>query len=128
MKTMFLLPVLLAILLVVTGAAFAGPCCQDECYKVTGTDLNDSNSFTQHWSFCHAGGTLVCNGLTQILIAVFFNQGLIEQATGLCPDSLCTPGAGAYMRFHGDDNDIFNGLYYDGTNQFSIHGVAEECP
>ena len=122
MRTLIILAVLFASLLMVAGAALAKTCCVDQCYNVTGTDLNDSNSFTQVWTICWGSGEVCINGALLFQVS-FFNQGLIDQAV-----SFTGSPRQAYMRFHGDDNDIFNGLYYDGTNQFSIHGVAEECP
>ena len=126
MKMMVILAVLFVNLLVVTGAAFAGICCEDLCYKVTGTDLtNPNNSFTQDWSFCGDGDNLVdvCNLNGSILLfeASLFNQSLIIQAISIDPVS-----TGAYMRFHG--GSIFNGLLYFGGDQYNIHGISEPCP
>jgi hypothetical protein len=135
MKIMFILAVLLMSLLVLTGAAFAITFCVDSCpgyqacYKVTGTDLNNpANSFMQDWDFCYSyqsdslGYLCEGSGTNFLFVFSFFNQGLIDQAIG-------TSGGpqGGYMTFHGTDDDIFNGLYYDGVNQFKIHGVAKEC-
>jgi len=128
MRSMVILAVLFASLLVVTGAAFAASCCvSGGCAKVTGTDLtNPNNSFTQDWSFCDVGNNLVdvCNvsGPNFLFEISIFNQSLFVQAISINPVS-----AGVYMRFHGGD-EIFNGLFYFGGDQYNIHGVAEPCP
>jgi hypothetical protein len=134
MKMMVILAVLLASLLVLTGAAFATIFCLDSCpgysacYKVTGTDTtNPANSFMQDWHFCYSydGDSLgyVCEGSgTNFLFGFsFFCQGLNDQAAGI------GGGKGAYMTFHGSDDGAFNGLYYNGVDQFNIHGVREAC-
>jgi len=128
MKTGVILIVLFASLLVVTGAAFALPlpsCCEDACYEVTGTDLtNPANSFTQHWSFCFSDDIgVACNqpGSTFLFAFSSFFQSLIDQVISF-------QGNAAYIKFHGSDDDIFNGLYYLSGDQYNIHGVEEPCP
>ena len=127
---MVILAVLFVSLLVMTGAAFATiPCCAEACYKVTGTDLtNPANSFTQVWEFCPGGYPFgsVCNisGPTPLfLFAGFPEIALKDQVI-----SFDSGTVGAYMKFHGRAGDIFNGLYYNGTDRFQIHGVEEPCP
>jgi hypothetical protein len=139
MKIMFILVVLLMSLFVLAGAAFAFTPCIDACpgypacYKVTGTDLNNpANSFVQDWDFCFSyqsdslGYLCEGSGTNFLFYFSFFYQGLIDQA-------ISTPGGsstrGGYMTFHGTDDNIFNGLYYDevSQNQYKIHGVAQEC-
>ena len=124
MKMTVILAVLLVSLLLMTGAAFATVCCADACYKVTGTDLtNPANSFTQDWEFCFDGDDLgtLCNmsGPTAFLQFIGFPEILHDQLISINPGS-----KGVYIKFHGD---IFNGLYYNGTDKFLIHGVEEEC-
>ena len=127
------LAVLLGSLLLLTGVAFGASysCCEDYCYVVIGTDLtNSANSFTQHWSFCGNsphGGT-VCNetGPVPLFNYGWFLQGLNDQLISL--DIGLSNNQGGYMTFHGSGDSIFNGLYYNGTDQYKIHGIEEECP
>ena len=132
MKIIVKLVVLFAALFLVTGIAFA-QCCADVCYKVTGTDLtNPANSFTQDWWICVGlgpGGS-VCNnsGPTFLFDWAWFPGALKNQAI-----SYDSGNVGAYMKFHGSIdnmfglNDVFNGLYYNGTDRYKIHGVAHGC-
>jgi len=134
MKTIVILAVLLASLLVVTAAAFGGlPTCatycpDQTCYKVMGNDLdNSANSFTQDWTFCFDGNNFgwVCSVNTAtppLLFLSLYPEGLNDQAV-----SLDSSSHGGYMTFHGPWDGAFNGLYYDGTDRFKIHGVAEGC-
>jgi hypothetical protein len=134
MKTIVILAVLFVSLLVVTGAAFAMTPCIDSCpgdsacYKVAGTDLtNPANSFTQDWHFCYSyeGDSLgyACegSGTNFLFFFSFFYQGPNDQAIGI------GGGKGARITFHGNEDGAFSGLYYNGSDQFNIHGVAEEC-
>jgi len=128
MKITVILAVLFASLLVVAGTAFALSCCNDTCYKVTLTDLTDPHSIPLlHWSVCFDGDNLaeVCDleGPTFLFVASFFRQSLIDQAVSINPAS-----TGAYMRFHGSEDDIFNGLFYSSGDQYEMHGVEEPCP
>jgi len=129
MKMMVKLVVLFASLLVVTGTAFAVSCCEDVCYKVTVTGLASTYIGKADWSFCFFDDNLadVCalspGGPTPLFQVSFFNQNLIDQAISISPVS-----TGVYMRFHGSEDDIFNGLFYLGGDQYNIHGVEEPCP
>ena len=132
MKMMVILAVLFVSLLMVTGAAFAGSCCLDACAKVTATDLtNPANSFVQDWSFCFGGINLVSvcalSGLNAVYLfeASLFDQGLNLQAISIASTS---NDLGVYMTFHGHNNDAFNGIYYNGSDLYVIHGIAEDCP
>jgi len=120
MKMMVILAVLFVSLLVLTGAAFG--CIEDYCYKVTGNDLtNPANSFTQDWLFCYEGDNedyvYTESGPTPLFGASFFGTQAISFES--------VPGA--YMTFHGLHRGTFDGLYYDGAHQYTIHGVEEEC-
>jgi len=116
MKRMVILAVLFASLLVVTGAAFA-----QDCYKVTGRDLtNSANSFTADWWFYFDGGNnwqVWYNDNYELFVANFVNTRAV---------TFDSDDYGAYMTFHG--NGSFDGLYYNGSDQYTIHGVPEECP
>ena len=124
MKLTVLLVVLFASLLIVTGAAFAIPCCEDQCFKVTFTSVdNPGNGFTDRWSICYDDiAANVCNFGGILFVAREFH--------GLSLELLSQGGSdfAAYMKFHGTDNDIFNGRFSDLSNErFLIHGVEEEC-
>jgi len=132
MKTVVILAVLVASLLVVTGSAFASTNCSSycpnkACYKVTGTELPTGGVSTADWFICFPGpfAAYVCDTVSSvppILELATFPEGLRFQAI-----SWDSGNHGAYMKFNGS-GDIFNGLYYNGTDRFLIHGVQEECP
>jgi hypothetical protein len=132
MKTMIILAVLVAGLLVVTGAAFAAPSCIScsgylACYDVTGNDLtNPANSFTQEWSVCFVSpvAAYVCNrsaGPTFLFPLSLFGDVLIPQAISWDAGTV-----GAYMKFHGIDWDVFNGFYFNQPDRILIHGVGKQ--
>jgi len=136
MKMAVIWAVLVASLLLMTGAAFAVSCtsCPGElvCYKVTGTDLTTpANSFTKDWSICFVSyvAAYVCDrdSVTFLFGLSLFPEGLTTQAI-----SFDSGAVGAYMKFHGsgDFGDIFNGFYFNQPDRFLIHGVLEEegCP
>ena len=127
MKIIVKLVVLFAALFLVTGIAFA-QCCADVCYKVTGTDLtNPANSFTQDWEFCFDGDDLgtLCNMSGPTFLFQFLPFPEIFPA-GHTISFNSTQGA--YIKFITNNTDTFNGLYYNGVDQFRIHGVQERCP
>jgi len=122
MKRMVIWAVLFASLLVVTGAAFA-----QDCYKVTGRDLtNSANSFTANWWFDwysdYNAEVFTYNSSTGVLGPFLFDANFVNMRA-ITFDS---PDMGAYMTFHGNWTS-FDGLFYDG-DQYTIHGVAQECP
>jgi len=126
MKMTVILAVLFVSLLVMTGAVFAAPtCCVDTCYKVSGTDLtNPANSFTQDWEFC-GDNLVVCNMSGPTFLFQFLPFPEIFPA-GHTISFNSTQGA--YIKFITNNTDTFNGLYYNGVDQFRIHGVQERCP
>ena len=117
MKRMVIWAVLFASLLLVTGAAFA-----QECYKVTGRDLTNSASFTADWWF-YWGSDNNAEVWDQDTIELF--EANFVNTRAITFDST---DYGAYMTFHGLNWTSFDGLYYDGIDQYTIHGVAEACP
>jgi len=129
MRTIILLAVLFASLLLVNSVAFATtPACTSNCYDyscytVTGTGVDSSNSFTQDWYICWNTYPLpvLCNNGIEIVQLTWFDQGLNDQATGYASNQ------GVYMTFHGYENGAFNGLYYDGLYRYRLHAVEEPC-
>jgi hypothetical protein len=134
MKTMVILAVLCASLLVMTGGGFAAVCsCPGgylQCYSVDGTDLNDStNNFTQQsWQICSNGSSIphICIMGNPVQKLVLFYGGLNFEMIGYDSGSV-----GTHLTFHGDGN--FNGLYSDYSNfpttvhRYKVHGVWQEC-
>jgi hypothetical protein len=135
---MVILAVLCAALLLVTGVSFAASCPSNycnfgDCYNVNGTNLaNPNNSFTgQIWFVCWDQESpvptpFVCvngpNGTLSWKLSDF-PEGLNEQT--ILYDGV---GGGGYMTFHGSlGNGAFNGILFDGTNRYKIHGVREFC-
>jgi len=134
MKMMVILAVLCAALLLVTGVSFAtSPCfssCYDvTCYTVSGTDLtNPNNSFTgQQWFVCP-----VPNGPPTPFVCVNgpLSWQLSEFPEGLNGQAILYGGigGGGYITFHGTEFPAFNGILFNGTDRYKIHGVFEWCP
>jgi hypothetical protein len=133
MKKMVILAALVASLLVLTGAAFGAVTCSSgcpgylACYNVSGTDLtNSANSFTQFWSICFVSSVAayVCNtnaNVAPLLALSTFPEGLTFHAV-----SWDSSSHGAHMQFN-RSGDIFNGLYYDGSDRFLLHAVERVC-
>jgi len=102
MKTMVKLAVLFAVLLLLTGVAFAQDC---ECYKITFTSSdNPAHTATQYDEICldyadNIGSIFGCD------ISLF--PGLITQGLIFCP----YPCVG-YFKFHGSDNNVITGMEY----------------
>lgn len=129
MRTMVILAVLFASLLVVTGVAFATSCpsCsggQLVCYIGEATEwITNITEPLEPFSICFKGPdtSFVCVAGAVIPVDLF--QGLNLRALG--SDML---GHAIYMTFHGSHNDAFNGLYNVQQSGFLLHGVAGACP
>ena len=126
MKMMIVLAVLCAALLLVTGVSFAFNSCSScndlSCYTVTGTDVdNSSGSGTSEWYICwdNYPYALLCF-YGSLIVPLTFIPGLNDQAVGYSATK------GAYMTFHGNYG-AFNGIWYNGTDRYKIHGVEVGC-
>jgi hypothetical protein len=135
MKMMVILAVLCAALLLVTGAAFAASFCTacgnaggaGYCYSVDGTDLdNSTNSFTgQNWQMCFNLNNSFAwiSGSPAFHFSDFYAVGLLnEQAI-----SWDSGNVGLSVTFHGPGGNALNGIYYNGTDRFKIHGIGGYC-
>jgi len=96
MKMMVKSAVLMTMLLLLTGVAFAQGDC--ECYKITFTDLDNPASETVYEEICldyenHTGIWAGCD------LSLF--PGLIMQ--GLIYDPSC---CAVHFKFHGNDNNV----------------------
>jgi hypothetical protein len=135
MKVMVKLAVLIASLLLVTGVAFAGVCYNPVCYSVDGINVsNPAGNFTgQIWLIClgstPASISVIPSSppLSSPAMAAVFTDGLFLQAVGYSP--VFPAGNGIYMKFHGSDDGIFNGIFSpDGIMEYRLHGIRVGCP
>jgi hypothetical protein len=134
MKMMVILAVLCAALLLVTGVAFATNACSYfscydvTCYTVNGNNLtNSNNSFTgQYWFVCSLPNgpptPFVCVNNVLSWKLSDFPEGLNEQT--ILYDGV---GGGGYITFHGTEFPAFNGILFNGTDRYKIHGVEVDC-
>ena len=134
MKTIVKLAVLFAALLVLNTMAFAGPpscpICTNwhGCYSVDMTNLdNPSMSLTGvPTSICINGSTgYSCSYGVQTANLSVFTQGLNLQ---LLADPLDSETTAGHITFHGSwANHSFNGILFDGTYRWMMHGYYMPC-
>jgi hypothetical protein len=120
MKTMLKAVVLLAILLLLSGAAFADQC---GCYTINATDLdNPENSCTRDVLICFDFGTNLgallspaYNGFPKgiVMVLAMYFDAMNQQMTGaIIVDSVS-------LKFHGDWLHVVNGeLFSTNTTKF----------
>jgi hypothetical protein len=134
MKIMVKLAVLFAILLLVTGVAFATACSDLACYSVNGVAVdNPANNFTgQIWQICFSGTPATVEiippapPLFDPTFIALFTDGLGLQAIGSGGVPAAFP---IYLKFHGSDNDIFNGILSpEAMTKYRVHGIRVQCP
>jgi hypothetical protein len=124
MKIMVKLAVLLATLLLLTGIAFAQS-CENYCYEVTVTDLDDSTN-------THTGciGLQLCADNTGYMNSPFgtdmslFFDSMRDQALGYDRNA---PSCVGYFKFHGDDLYILKGIGYCEGERHTIKGHQKDC-
>jgi hypothetical protein len=128
MKTMVKLAVLLATLLLLSVASFAGPAMIEcNCYDVTATNLDDPGyNFHGFYELCldyenkSAVVQPLCEGLDLSMFLVSSGLELVGS------NDLCA----GFFKFHGSDLNVATGKFYD-IWRFSIwaHKTAwDNCP
>jgi hypothetical protein len=124
MKMMVKLAVLFATLLLLTGVSFAAD-CDDYCYEVTTTDLDDP-------THTHTGCIALqfCDDNTGYIYGPFgtnmslFFDSMKDQVLGYDP---LEPSCVGYFKFHGDNLFILKGIGYCKGERHEIKGHQIDC-
>ena len=120
MKMIVKLAVLFAILLLLTGVAFAeAPCF---CYEVTCTNLENGDRITHNVGICFAP-----SGEEAYIYSICGNEGPMSlffdpmKKEALAYASYGSPFVG-YLKFHGDWLHVLNGIVYCNGDRWTIRG------
>jgi hypothetical protein len=130
MKMMVKLAVLLATLLLLTGAAFA-QIYDCDCYEFTATKADDpSVQYTFNGTVCldeENNYGYVCGGFDSVVLDMqlsLFLDSMRDQGLGYNDNCL------GYFKSHGDDHYVITGISYCYGDRYTIRGHKTDaaCP